>query len=117
MMMIFYLSLMIMIIILMLMILINFLSMKMLIDREKSSPYECGFDPKNNSRMPFSLHFFLIALIFLIFDIELTLLLPIIFSLKFSNIFSLFYSISFFLVILLLGLFHEWKLGALEWSN
>nr|AML26775.1 NADH dehydrogenase subunit 3 [Scarabaeidae sp. BMNH 1274752] len=92
------------------------LSKKSFIDREKSSPFECGFDPKSSSRMPFSLQFFLIAIIFLIFDVEITLLIPIIISLKISNIMNYFLIMSFFLFILLLGLYHEWNQGALNWN-
>nr|ARH54994.1 NADH dehydrogenase subunit 3 [Diaclina fagi] len=98
-------------------LLLNITSKKTIMDREKSSPFECGFDPKSSSRMPFSLHFFLIAIIFLIFDVEITLLFPLIISLKFNNI--LYYTIvlSFFIMILIIGLFHEWKQGALNWTN
>nr|AXS66635.1 NADH dehydrogenase subunit 3 [Cucujoidea sp. 20 KM-2017] len=99
-----------------LIILLNLISKKSFYDREKSSPFECGFDPKNSARLPFSLHFFLIAIIFLIFDVEITLLFPLIMTVKSSNIinFSLM-SISFIL-ILLLGLYHEWNQGALNWA-
>lgn len=92
------------------------MSKKTFSDREKRSPFECGFDPKNSARLPFSLHFFLIAIIFLIFDIEITLLLPIIITLKISNLINFrIISISFIL-ILLIGLYHEWNQGALNWS-
>nr|QCG69874.1 NADH dehydrogenase subunit 3 [Cyllorhynchites ursulus] len=96
--------------------LVNLISKKSFIDREKSSPFECGFDPKNSARLPFSLQFFLIAVIFLIFDVELTLLLPMILSLKFSNMMNYSLIVAFFIVILIIGLFHEWNHGALEWA-
>nr|AKF78372.1 NADH dehydrogenase subunit 3 [Nothochrysa sp. YTD-2015] len=93
------------------------LSKKTFFDREKNSPFECGFDPKSSARMSFSLHFFLIAIIFLIFDVEIALLLPIIIIMNSSNLF-LWFSVSFFfLMILLIGLYHEWKQGALNWVN
>nr|ANJ70673.1 NADH dehydrogenase subunit 3 [Stenus boops] len=92
------------------------ISKKSFMDREKNSPFECGFDPKNSSRLPFSLQFFLIAIIFLIFDIEITLLIPIIFTLKFSNFLIIFYMMISFILILLIGIYHEWKQGALNWN-
>nr|YP_010385008.1 NADH dehydrogenase subunit 3 [Asthenognathus inaequipes]UPL65018.1 NADH dehydrogenase subunit 3 [Asthenognathus inaequipes] len=92
------------------------LSKKTIMDREKNSPYECGFDPKGSARLPFSLRFFLIAIIFLIFDVEITLLLPIASTLNLTNIFSWFYTSMIFLIILLLGLYYEWHQSALEWS-
>nr|ALO71036.1 NADH deshydrogenase subunit 3 [Aleocharinae sp. 5 EF-2015] len=85
-------------------------------DREKNSPFECGFDPKSSARMPFSLQFFLIAVIFLIFDVEITLLIPFILILKISSLKIYFFSLSFFIIILLLGLYHEWNQGALTWT-
>nr|YP_010519757.1 NADH dehydrogenase subunit 3 [Rhaphidophora quadrispina]UXP34380.1 NADH dehydrogenase subunit 3 [Rhaphidophora quadrispina] len=93
------------------------LSKKMINDREKNSPFECGFDPKSSARMPFSLRFFLIAVIFLIFDVEIALLLPIIIILQWSNMMMWSIVSMFFLLILLIGLFHEWNQGALEWAN
>nr|UAV86093.1 NADH dehydrogenase subunit 3 [Philus pallescens] len=96
--------------------LINLLAKKTFTDREKSSPFECGFDPKNNARLPFSLQFFLIAVIFLIFDVEITLLLPMIVTMKTSNILSYSIITGSFLIILLIGLYHEWNQGALNWA-
>nr|WFP43246.1 NADH dehydrogenase subunit 3 [Callimenellus fumidus] len=100
-----------------LMMLSSSISMKTLHDQEKSSPFECGFDPKMSSRLPFSMHFFLIAVIFLIFDVEIALLLPLIVILQWSSITSWSTLTLLFLLILLLGLYHEWNQGALEWAN
>nr|ALO76092.1 NADH deshydrogenase subunit 3 [Clambus sp. CLA01] len=91
------------------------LSKKSFSDREKTSPFECGFDPKSKSRLPFSLHFFLIAVIFLIFDVEITLLFPFISILTLTSIKELFLMITYFILILLLGTYHEWNQGALNW--
>nr|YP_009684850.1 NADH dehydrogenase subunit 3 [Longpotamon kenliense]QDS78825.1 NADH dehydrogenase subunit 3 [Longpotamon kenliense] len=99
------------------MILTSILAKKTILDREKISPYECGFDPKSSGRLPFSLRFFLIAVIFLIFDVEITLLLPITPVINLVNIFSWLFTIILFLIMLLLGLFYEWYQGALEWSK
>nr|YP_009116261.1 NADH dehydrogenase subunit 3 [Astacopsis gouldi]AJD22605.1 NADH dehydrogenase subunit 3 [Astacopsis gouldi] len=95
----------------------SLLSKKMILDREKMSPFECGFDPKETARLPFSLRFFLIAVIFLIFDVEITLLLPLASVPLFTNIFSWTLTGLFFLLILLFGLFYEWWKGALEWAH
>nr|YP_010229238.1 NADH dehydrogenase subunit 3 [Ceracris hainanensis]ARR27457.1 NADH dehydrogenase subunit 3 [Ceracris hainanensis] len=93
------------------------LSKKMINDREKSSPFECGFDPKSSARMPFSLRFFLIAVIFLIFDVEIALILPIVIIMKTSNIIMWTMSTLFFIMVLLGGLYHEWNQGALQWAE
>nr|WPM98426.1 NADH dehydrogenase subunit 3 [Ochthebius quadricollis] len=95
----------------------SILSKKSFMDREKSSPFECGFDPKSSARMPFSIQFFLIAVIFLIFDVEITLLIPLILTLKITNIIMYMYISMFFFIILLMGLYHEWNQGALNWVN
>nr|YP_010729941.1 NADH dehydrogenase subunit 3 [Parnassius cardinal]WEF74877.1 NADH dehydrogenase subunit 3 [Parnassius cardinal] len=93
------------------------LSKKSFSDREKCSPFECGFDPKSSARIPFSLHFFLITVIFLIFDIEIALLFPIIMLFNLVNFIMLMKISFFFLIILLLGLYHEWNQNMLNWTN
>nr|YP_010596323.1 NADH dehydrogenase subunit 3 [Sthenias yunnanus]WAJ61225.1 NADH dehydrogenase subunit 3 [Sthenias yunnanus] len=109
-------SIIITIILLIIIFILNLISKKTFSDREKSSPFECGFDPKNSARLPFSLQFFLIAVIFLIFDVEITLLLPLILTLKLSNITSYMIITFLFIMVLLSGLYHEWNQGALNWT-
>jgi NADH-ubiquinone oxidoreductase chain 3 len=92
---------------------IGVLSKKRNLDINKRRPFECGFSPKKNSRVPFSLQFFLIALVFLIFDIELIILFPVILS-TFSNIGLFSYPFTLFIVILIYGLVLEWSQGSLE---
>nr|QWW91996.1 NADH dehydrogenase subunit 3 [Abscondita cerata] len=98
------------------MMLTSLLSKKMITDREKSSPFECGFDPKSSARMPFSLQFFLIAMIFLIFDVEITLLLPLVITMKITSMMTFSLITFIFIFILLMGLYHEWIQGALNWA-
>nr|YP_010230032.1 NADH dehydrogenase subunit 3 [Diaphanosoma excisum]QST19914.1 NADH dehydrogenase subunit 3 [Diaphanosoma excisum] len=93
------------------------LAKKTKLNREKASPFECGFDPNSNLRLPFSLRFFLITVIFLIFDVEIAVLLPATIALPLVNSFHWFLTTGFFLLILILGLFHEWNQGALEWAS
>nr|ARO47912.1 NADH dehydrogenase subunit 3 [Osmylidae sp. EMHAU-20151229-16] len=112
----FLMSIIIMIISFITMFISSVISKKSFYDREKNSPFECGFDPKNYSRMPFSLQFFLIAIIFLIFDVEIALLLPMILIINSSNLTSWLLVSIFFIIILLMGLYHEWNQGALEWA-
>nr|APX39319.1 NADH dehydrogenase subunit 3 [Longitarsus dorsalis] len=112
-----FLSMLIFIILTILIMILNFISKKTFYDREKNSPFECGFDPKTSPRLPFSLHFFLISIIFLIFDIEITLLLPLIVTLKISNLWNYSYIMIIFISILIIGLYHEWNQGALTWMN
>nr|BDQ43783.1 NADH dehydrogenase subunit 3 [Amynthas sp. CS029] len=86
-------------------------------DREKSSPFECGFDPKNTARIPFSMRFFLLAIIFIVFDIEIVLLMPIptMLMTSYSPHIMTFYTL--FIIVLILGLIHEWNEGSLDWST
>nr|QWV61261.1 NADH dehydrogenase subunit 3 [Dudusa sphingiformis] len=112
-----FISIIIMIISNIMMFLSIILSKKSFSDREKSSPFECGFDPKSSARLPFSLHFFLITMIFLIFDVEIALIFPIIPLFKLVN-FIIWTKISFFFfIILLMGLYHEWNQNMLNWTN
>nr|YP_010138712.1 NADH dehydrogenase subunit 3 [Compsilura concinnata]QQJ94224.1 NADH dehydrogenase subunit 3 [Compsilura concinnata] len=112
-----FISMIILLISMMVMLLASILSKKTFIDREKASPFECGFDPKSSSRMPFSLKFFLITIIFLIFDVEIALILPIIMIIKFSNLLMWSFTSIIFILILLIGLYHEWNQGMLNWST
>nr|AKS04127.1 NADH dehydrogenase subunit 1 [Parasagitta setosa] len=84
----------------------SILSLKTLSDKEKMSPFECGFEPYGVSRLPFCMKFFLVSIIFLVFDVEVTLILPMIFS---------SYQVMTFLIILIMGLFYEWMFGGLHW--
>ena len=84
-------------------------------DKEKVSVYECGFDPFHSPGEPFCIRFFLIAILFLVFDLEISYLFP--WSLT-SNVISLegHFIVVLFLVILTLGLIYEWVKGGLEWE-
>lgn len=86
-------------------------------DRNKLAPFECGFDPNHQARLPFSTRFFLLAIIFIVFDIEVVLLIP--FPVLIATSFSYQYIIIFifFLLILLLGLIHEWNEGSINWIS
>ena len=91
-----------------------FLSPKMP-DPEKLSSYECGFEPFNDSRMEFDVRFYLVAILFIIFDLEIAFLFP--WAISLGNIGALgFWSMMVFLSILTIGFIYEWKKGALEWE-
>nr|BCO16445.1 NADH dehydrogenase subunit 3 [Pachydactylus punctatus] len=86
-------------------------------DTQKLSPYECGFDPTTSARLPFSMRFFLIAILFLLFDLEVALLLPLPWAI---NLPSPTHTLSWALIIislLTLGLVYEWTQGGLEWAE
>lgn len=86
-------------------------------DREKLSPFECGFDPHGTSRLPFSLRFYLIALIFLIFDVEIVLILPVVVTSSVVRLQVWSLILLGFIGVLLLGLYYEWAQGALNWKS
>nr|WIL09503.1 NADH dehydrogenase subunit 3 [Phycodurus eques]WIL10023.1 NADH dehydrogenase subunit 3 [Phycodurus eques] len=99
-------------------------------DSEKLSPYECGFDPLGSARLPFSLRFFLIAILFLLFDLffliailfllfdlEIALLLPLPWATQLAHPLITFTWASSVLALLTLGLIYEWLQGGLEWAE
>nr|ALO76698.1 NADH deshydrogenase subunit 3 [Melittomma sp. MEL01] len=96
---------------------LNLISKKKAQDREKMAPFECGFDPKSSPRLPFSLQFFLIATIFLVFDVEITLLFPIIKSMETTSMSDISSITAMFITILIAGTVHEWRSGALSWKS
>nr|UMB51038.1 NADH dehydrogenase subunit 3 [Pipa arrabali] len=86
-------------------------------DQEKLSPYECGFDPLGSARLPFSMRFFLVAILFLLFDLEIALLLPSPWAAQLSNPTTTSIWASTIIALLTLGLAYEWLQGGLEWAE
>nr|YP_004347646.1 NADH dehydrogenase subunit 3 [Marilyna darwinii]BAK10049.1 NADH dehydrogenase subunit 3 [Marilyna darwinii] len=86
-------------------------------DYQKLSPYECGFDPLGSARLPFSLRFFLVAILFLLFDLEIALLLPVPWGDQLDSPSLMFTWASTLLVLLTVGLVYEWTQGGLEWAE
>nr|YP_010990242.1 NADH dehydrogenase subunit 3 [Pylorgus sordidus]WOW98226.1 NADH dehydrogenase subunit 3 [Pylorgus sordidus] len=86
-------------------------------NREKLSPFECGFDPKSSARTSFSIQFFLIAVLFLIFDIEIVILIPTILTLNSNEPMNYSLTMTMFMLTLILGLVYEWKNNMLEWAK
>nr|QHN51446.1 NADH dehydrogenase subunit 3 [Arvicola amphibius]QHN51459.1 NADH dehydrogenase subunit 3 [Arvicola amphibius] len=84
---------------------------------EKANPYECGFDPMSSARLPFSMKFFLVAITFLLFDLEIALLLPLPWALQFPNVGLPIIMASTLITVLGLGLAYEWKQKGLEWTE
>ena len=96
-------------------IIANFLASPSNPDPEKLSAYECGFDPFEASRMEFDVRFYLVAILFIIFDLEIAFLFP--WAISLGNIGILgFSSMMIFLFILTIGFIYEWKKGALDWE-
>ena len=84
-------------------------------DSEKLSPYECGFDPFDDARMRFDARFYLVSLLFIIFDLEVAFLFP--WAIVFHDLGALgFWSMMIFLAVLTIGFVYEWNKGALEWD-
>jgi NADH-quinone oxidoreductase subunit A len=84
-------------------------------DPEKLSPYECGFEAFEDARMKFDVRYYLIAILFILFDLEIAFLFPWAVVLPEIGVFG-FWSMMIFLAILIVGFIYEWKRGALEWE-
>ena len=96
-------------------IILNYLFSPKNPDPEKLSAYECGFEALSDSRMKFDVRFYLVAILFIIFDLEIAFLFP--WAISLGNIGSLgFWSMIIFLAILAVGFIYEWKKGALDWE-
>nr|ABX46043.1 NADH dehydrogenase subunit 3 [Apalis thoracica flaviventris]ABX46044.1 NADH dehydrogenase subunit 3 [Apalis thoracica flaviventris]ABX46045.1 NADH dehydrogenase subunit 3 [Apalis thoracica flaviventris] len=86
-------------------------------DSEKLSPYECGFDPLGSARLPFSIRFFLVAILFLLFDLEIALLLPLPWAIQLQTPTATLAWTTALILLLTLGLVYEWAQGGLEWAE
>jgi NADH-quinone oxidoreductase subunit A len=84
-------------------------------DTAKLSPYECGFEPFDDARIRFDVRYYLVAILFIIFDLEVAFLFPWAVSLTDLGVFG-FWSMIVFLAVLTVGFIYEWKKGALEWE-
>lgn len=84
-------------------------------DTEKLSPYECGFAPFEDTRLPFDIRYYLVALLFILFDLETAFFVPWAVVLRKIGIYG-FSTMIIFLLILVVGFIYEWKKGALEWE-
>ncbi len=96
-------------------VLASFLVARQNPDSEKLSPYECGFEPFADARSKFDVRFYLVSILFIIFDLEVAFLFPWAVSLGSIGLFG-FWSMIVFLAVLTVGFIYEWKKGALEWE-
>nr|UYG54272.1 NADH dehydrogenase subunit 3 [Leptocoma sericea] len=96
---------------------LNFWLAQMTPDSEKLSPYECGFDPLGSARLPFSIRFFLVAILFLLFDLEIALLLPLPWATQLQSPITTLTLATSLILLLILGLIYEWIQGGLEWAE
>ena len=96
-------------------IIVNYICSPKKPDPEKLSAYECGFEPFNDSRMEFDVRFYLVAILFIIFDLEIAFLFPWAISLGSIGLYG-YVSMLIFLFILTIGFIYEWKKGALDWE-
>lgn len=86
-------------------------------DRHKNSPYECGFEAFEDARMKFDVRYYLVAILFILFDLEIAFLFPWAIMLKSGAIGAFgFWAMMLFLAVLVVGFVYEWKKGALEWE-
>nr|QUQ05573.1 NADH dehydrogenase subunit 3 [Loxopholis percarinatum]QUQ05599.1 NADH dehydrogenase subunit 3 [Loxopholis percarinatum] len=86
-------------------------------DTEKLSPYECGFDPLGTAHAPLSLQFFLVAIMFLLFDLEIALLLPLPWAINNNAPTTALIWTLIIILVLMLGFIYEWSQGGLEWAE
>nr|O21563.1 RecName: Full=NADH-ubiquinone oxidoreductase chain 3; AltName: Full=NADH dehydrogenase subunit 3 [Sigmodon ochrognathus]AAB87241.1 NADH dehydrogenase subunit 3 [Sigmodon ochrognathus] len=84
---------------------------------EKAGPYECGFDPLSSARLPFSMKFFLVAITFLLFDLEIALLLPLPWAIQIPKLSAMMVTSFILISVLALGLMYEWMNKGLEWTE
>ena len=98
-----------------LMLSIGFLFGKGTKSKAKLSPYECGFDPFEDARIPFDVRYYLVAILFIIFDLEIAFLFPWAVSLNKIGIAGII-GMGIFLLVLVIGFIYEWNKGALEWD-
>nr|YP_010429055.1 NADH dehydrogenase subunit 3 [Hylomyscus aeta]QHB76386.1 NADH dehydrogenase subunit 3 [Hylomyscus aeta]QHB76412.1 NADH dehydrogenase subunit 3 [Hylomyscus aeta]USQ66457.1 NADH dehydrogenase subunit 3 [Hylomyscus aeta] len=98
-------------------ILVAFWLPQMNLYTEKANPYECGFDPTSSARLPFSMKFFLVAITFLLFDLEIALLLPLPWAIQSTSITTTTITAFVLITILSLGLSYEWAQKGLEWTE
>ena len=98
-----------------LIVLVSFIAARQRPDSEKLSPYECGFPPFADARAKFDVRYYLVAILFIIFDLEVAFLFPWAVSLGDIGIFG-FWSMVVFLGVLTVGFAYEWRKGALEWE-
>ena len=98
-----------------LLLLLGFLFGRGTKSKAKLSPYECGFEPFEDARIPFDVRYYLVAILFIIFDLEIAFLFP--WAVSLGNIGALgFWSMMIFLIVLTVGFVYEWKKGALDWD-
>ena len=94
---------------------LSFVAAKQNPNSEKLSPYECGFEPFADARIRFDVRYYLVAILFIIFDLEVAFLFPWAVTLGSIGLFG-FWSMMVFLAVLTIGFIYEWKKGALEWE-
>nr|YP_009253020.1 NADH dehydrogenase subunit 3 [Arctotherium sp.]ANA91293.1 NADH dehydrogenase subunit 3 [Arctotherium sp.] len=100
-----------------LLVLIAFWLPQLNVYAEKASPYECGFDPMGSARLPFSMKFFLVAITFLLFDLEIALLLPLPWALQADNLTTVLITALLLVSLLAASLAYEWTEKGLEWAK